>query len=243
MFKNLRINIIKELLELNEELVFNRRLIKYYKNELSSKLKTVIDVGVNTGQSIKLFRKISKDCFITGFEPNPTLFQNLIKKYHSQPNIKLHQIGISNQKGLKTFYENVLHSTSSFEELNYESDYLSKKAKILGVNKKDIIRNRYEVEVTTLNDYINGNCNSDIDILKIDTEGHEYYCLEGLFAKQLNVMIKYIQIEEHNDDMYLNKRTFEEIQRLLEENAYEIAAKIRHGFGDFAEVVFKNKLS
>ena len=212
MLQNIRVNLVTAIVELNEKLVFNRRIIKFYKNELSQNLGTVIDVGVNSGQSIEIFRKINKGCSIIGFEPIPGLFQMIERKYSNQPNIKLHQLGISNQKGTKIFHENVLHSTSSFEELNFDSRYLSKKANILGVKKEKIISKSYEVEIATLYDYINSNCKTDIDILKIDTEGHEYYCLEGLFLGELKVKVKYIQIEEHDHDMYLNMRTSKEIQ-------------------------------
>jgi len=241
ILKKLRINFVKEIVELNENLVFNKRIIKYYKNELSDKLELVIDVGVNTGQSIDIFRKLDSECSVIGFEPNPDLFEMLQKKYSKYPKIELQQLGISNQKGSRTFHENVLHSTSTFEELNFDSDYLSRKAKILGVEKKEIVSKSYEVKTTTLCDYINANCTSDVDILKIDTEGHEYHCLEGLFLDELKVKVKYIQIEEHNDDMYLNKKSFIEIQELLHKNGYAVEAKISHGFGDFQEVVFKKK--
>jgi len=55
----------------------------------------------------------------------------------------------------------------------------------------------------------------------------------------LDVEVKYIQIEEHNEDMYLNKKSFNEIEELLSFNGYEILAKIGHGFGDFQDVIFK----
>lgn len=146
MLNRIRIKFVKEIVELNERLVFNRRIIKYYKNELSKNLKTAIDVGVNTGQSIEIFRAINKDYSIIGFEPNPSLFRIIQKKYANQSNIKLYQLGISNQKGSKIFHENVLHSTSSFEELNFDSKYLIKKANILGVNKDEIISEIYSVK-------------------------------------------------------------------------------------------------
>ena len=165
----------------------------------------------------------------------------LEKNYADTPNITFHQLGISNKNGSLVFNENILHSTSSFEELNLDSKYLSRKAKILGVSKEEIVAKRYEVNVITLFDYINTSCNTDIDILKIDTEGHEYYCLEGLFLDKLNVKVKYIQIEEHNDDMYLNKKSFKEIEELLNKNDFFLETKIRHGFGDFVEAIFKNR--
>lgn len=231
--------MVQSIVELNEKFIFNRRIVKFYKEELSQNLKSVIDVGVNTGQSIEIFLKISKDCSVIGFEPNPTLFRMLEKKYADNPNIRLNKLGISDKKGTKFFHENVMHSTSSFEELNFNSDYLSKKAKILGVKKEDIISKSYEVETTTLYDHINANCIHDIDILKIDTEGHEYHCLQGLFLGTLKVEVRYIQIEEHHDDMYLKKKSFKDIKDLLNKNGYKLEAKIEHGFGDFQEMIFK----
>jgi FkbM family methyltransferase len=243
MFKKLRVNTVKALVELNEKLIFNQRIIKFYKKEFPHSLKTVVDVGVNTGQSIEIFKKVDKNCLIYGFEPNPKLFQMLSQKYHGNKNIVLHKTGISNKIGRKIFHENVLHSTSSFEELNMESNYLNKKATILGVAKTEIIKSSYEVEITTLCNFINNNVKTDIDILKIDTEGHEYYCLEGLFVDKLKVNLKYIQIEEHNDDMYINKKSFKEIQDLLNQNEYLLKSRIKHGFGDFHEVIFEKKLA
>ncbi len=239
MFKNTRVKLIKEIVELNERLIFNRRLKKFYTNEISGKLNLILDVGVNTGQSIDIFRKINNNCTIIGFEPNPTLFKALNEKFSKDPKITLSQMGISNKTGKKTFYENILHSTSSFEELNQESKYLAKKANILGVKKENIIANSYQVNVTTLSEYINSFIKTKIDLIKIDTEGHEYFCLEGLFNKTVNVEIGYIQIEEHNDDMYLNKKSFAEIEELLKVNGYSVEAKIKHGFGNFQEVIFK----
>lgn len=239
MFQNLRINLISRMVELNERLIFDKRLIKYYKQELPYAPKTIIDVGVNTGQSIEIFKKINDQCSIFGFEPNTELFQGLKTKYAKEPNIRLYNLGISDHEGSRRFHENVLHSTSTFEELNFESDYLSRKAKMLGIQKEDIIRKSYDVQITTLSNFINANVHTPIDILKIDTEGHEYYCLEGLFLSKLNVEVNYIQIEEHNDDMYLNKKSFADIKQLLDLNGYKVHHTIRHGFGDFMEVIFK----
>ena len=81
----------------------------------------------------------------------------------------------------KIFYENVLHESSTFEELNMESKYLKVKSSILGVKPKNIVKDSYPVEVTTLSHFIKSKGLKSIDILKIDTEGHEFECLEGLF--------------------------------------------------------------
>ena len=177
MLKLFRIWLIDKILYLLEKLLFYRKLIKFYKNK---NLNSVIDVGANIGQSIDLFLKINPQCKILAFEPNPSLFQKLIIKYKNNSNIKLFQLGISNTEGSKTFYENVLHTTSSFEELDLNSKYLKSKSKILGVNPEEIVKSQYPVKVTTLAK-VNEETQLQIDVLKIDTEGHEFACLEGLF--------------------------------------------------------------
>ena len=81
----------------------------------------------------------------------------------------------------------------------------------------------------------------NFDILKIDTEGHEHACLKGLFKGEKQAQAQHIQLEMHNDDMYLNAPSFENITALLTEQGYALEAKIKHGFGDFDEMIFKRK--
>ena len=83
MLKKLRIEIIRQLVELNEKLIFNRRLISFYKEKFGENLNCVIDVGANVGQSIDIFLKLNSEVEIFAFEPNPKLFQKLKKKYAS----------------------------------------------------------------------------------------------------------------------------------------------------------------
>jgi FkbM family methyltransferase len=241
MLKQLRISFIRQVIEWNEKLVFSRRLMKFYAKEMPQKVNRVMDVGANLGQTIDEYLKVNSSCEIIAFEPNPTLFANLKKRYQSKNNVILEPLGISNEIGTKTFYENIFHSTSSFEPLDPESEYLQKKAKVLGVSPDQIIKASYPVEITTLAHYINNKVNGPIAVLKIDTEGHELACLHGLFAEPIQHTIEFIQLEVHNDDMYLNSHSFEEITQILEANGYVLAGKIKHGFGDFYDAVFRKK--
>jgi FkbM family methyltransferase len=237
MFKNLRLKIIKFLIDLNEKIFFERRLKKFYLNY--QQINTVFDIGANKGQTIDFFLKINPNCFIFAFEPNPKLYQILKSKYNAKKNIKIFNIGISDTTGSKLFFENVLDYTSSFEHLNYDSEYLNKKAKILGFSKDNIIKDKYEVSTMTLADFFKINSNiTTIDVLKIDTEGHELNCLIGLFYGKDLPKIKNIQLESHNDDMYLKSIHKESISDLLENNGFREKARIRHGFGDFDEIIY-----
>ena len=64
----------------------------------------------------------------------------------------------------------------------------------------------------------------------------------GLFAEDKTVLpIRFIQLESHNDDMYLSNNQYQDIETILNKNGFEKIAEIKHGFGDFAEIIFENK--
>ncbi len=145
---------------------------------------------------------------------------------------------MSDINGQLELNETVTDETSTFENLNYESNYLKMKADVLGVKKEDIINDKYLVDVVRLSDFIKNKNINKIDILKIDTEGHEFKCLRGLFTNEA-FDIKYIQLESHNDDMYLFNATKNEIPDLLNTNGFYKCTKIKHGFGDFNECIYE----
>lgn len=233
----LRVSLISFLINLNENLIFYPKLKKaYLKLFDKEKLKMVIDVGVNKGQSIQFFKKLNDEVRVIGFEPNKKLFKKIQKK--KIKNCDLLNLGCSNFNGKLEFYENILSESSSFEKVNGHSDWLKKKEKILGVSKRSMIINKYNICVIRLSDFLYLNYkNEKFDLLKIDVEGHEFSVLQGLFP--LKNQIKYIQIEEHDDDLYDNNK--EEIHELLKTNCYERLYKIKHGFGDIYDVIYKFK--
>lgn len=242
MFPNLRVQLIKLTINTIERFTFEKKLRKYYKAVMGSQINVIIDVGSNKGQTIDFFIRINPNCTIYGFEPNPSLFSYLEKKYKGRSNIRLFNMGVSSQNGELIFNENVLNHTSSFENLNKDSAFLKKKARILGVSVDKIIKRSYPVKTITLAEFIQNNITTDVDILKIDTEGHEYSCLVGLFKDKLNVNIKYLQLESHNDDMYeATSSGSENIPALLKQNNFELVKKIAHSIGQFDELIYLNK--
>lgn len=238
LLMRLRIYLIKFLLELNERIFFYPKLAAYYKSEIKKNDPVIIDVGSNRGQSISFFRKYFSQARVYGFEPNNKLFEYLKRKFSNNSHVTLLNKGVSNTKGILVFNENILDETSTLEELNFNSAYLKKKAKIVGVKPEELIKLRYTIDVLTLSSFISDVGIGEIDVIKIDTEGHEYKCLQGLFDN-CSVIVDYIQLEYHEDDMYLNKADFKDIESILHQNGFFLHKKIKHGFGNFDELMFK----
>lgn len=76
-------------------------------------------------------------------------------------------------------------------------------------------------------------------MIKIDVEGDELKVLNGLFPIYSKNIIRYIQIESHEDDLY--KDNSKEIIKLLNENKFYQETSVKHGFGNFFDVIYKNK--
>lgn len=235
---SLRIRIIQFLLNLNERVVLYPKLAAYYKGEIKNQDPVIIDVGANSGQTISFFLKNFPKAKIFAFEPNQRLFEYLTNKFRNFSSVKLYNKGISNRNGKQTFNETVLDETSTLEELNFNSNYLLRKTKILGIKAEELIAAKYEVDIITMSSFLTGINVEKIDVLKIDTEGHEYKCLQGLFT-YASVKIDYIQLECHRDDMYMNKTEYADIENILRQNCFFLHKKIKHGFGDIDELLFK----
>lgn len=231
-----RVKIIRFIIYINELFFFYPKLRKFYKKQLTNKPLTVIDVGANRGQTIDFFLKNFNIFNLFAFEPNTILFRNLKQKYSRTINVNLHNLGVCFSKGKRLFNVNILDETSSFENINVKSQYAIKKAKILGVKIKELVDESYMVNTTNLNDFILETQLKNIDIIKIDVEGHEYEVLRGLFSKDLKTKTNYIQIEVHHGDMYSNNVT--EINELLLLNNYKLLKSISHGFGNFSDLIY-----
>lgn len=233
-----RVKIIRMLLNINEHLMFYPKLAAYYKGQLRTPNPVILDIGANRGQTISFFIRYFPKASVYAFEPNEELINQLAERFTKLPGIVLINKAVSNIDGEQTFYQAVLDETSTLEKLNTESTYLQKKAMILGVNPKEIIKKSYNIETVRLATFIKKMNLEKIDVLKIDVEGHEYKCLKGLSADSFS-KINYIQLEYHNDDMYENKVSYTDIEEILLDNGFTLHKRIKHGFGDFYELLFK----
>ena len=236
----IRIRIISFLIHTNELIFFYPKLARAYRKLFSQKkLNFAIDVGVNKGQTIFFLKKINKNTRIIGFEPHKALYSKLTERIKDSK-IKIFNLGCSDQEGEAIFKENILSESSSFETVNENSRWLKKKETILGLKNEKLVINEYNIKTIRLNNFIQKEFNDlIIDMIKIDVEGHELKVLNGLFPIYSNNVIRYIQIESNEDDLY--KDNSKAIKKLLNEKGFYHETSIKHGFGNFYDIIYKNK--
>ncbi len=234
----LRIYIIQKLINFFD-FFQQRKILKILKKELNGKL-VVFDVGAHHGETIKKFIKNFEIDEIHSFEASSINYRKLtqnIKNLQAQ-NIILNNLGLSNEKKEYFINQFLESSSSTLSKINKKSKYFLKKVNILGLFKN---RNYYEnlkVKLETLDNYIKKKDIKKIDLLKIDTEGHEFYVLKG--CKDDISKIHLIYFEHHYDDMLEKGYTFSEINNFLEENSFKKIYKSKMFFRKTFEYIYQN---
>ena len=129
-------------------------------------------------------------------------------------------------------------STSTFSEIDTSSKWYKMKSLLLGGNIKTSFIAQEEVNTSTLDDFCLKNKIENIDLLKIDTEGHEKEVLQGASSLLLNKKIKYILIEFHLSKMYQNYSTGY-LKKFLAKSNFLLLKKFKFPFLSFEDRIYK----
>lgn len=150
---------------------------------------TIFDIGANIGEySMELINLgDSRIKEIHSFEPLPDFYLKLVNNTNSIKKIKAHNFAIDDIDIKKDMYQlcspndNGANGMSSF----YWRDVFNKYPYLPNVSVKCI----------KLDNFIQENNFDIIDLIKIDTEGHELNVLKSLSNTLKNQKVKYIQFE------------------------------------------------
>ena len=155
-------NLIKKLpIAFTKNQQYDQQTKKVLKKCLKSD-SNCLDVGCHEGEVLEIMLKHSPVGQHHGFEPIPSFFNSLGKKF--PPNCHFHQLGLSNEKG-----------TSSFNHVISNPGYSGmKKRKYDKPNEKD-------TSITIKIDLLDNVLPEDlkVDFIKIDVEGAEFLVMEG----------------------------------------------------------------
>tara|TARA_B100000787_G_C16171239_1_gene286629 strand:- start:632 stop:1414 length:783 start_codon:yes stop_codon:yes gene_type:complete len=192
-----------------------------YKKIFNQKI-IIFDVGANKGQSIERFFKNFPKAIIHCFEPVEKEFIYLKKNYGHLSNIYLNNFALGEKSTTKDFFVNAKSSTSSFNKLTKKTRWLKLRSKENKINSA-FFSKRQKVKISTADEYCKDNKINKIDILKIDTQGHEDKVLIGCKKLLKNEKISAIELEVMFDNVYDRHLTFTEVEKNLINNNYRFA--------------------
>lgn len=145
--------------------------------------KTIFDVGANVGDFTEMIDSNVDNTTIHLFEPQESLATDLSDKYSSDENKYVNEFALSDEVS-----ETNIH-------YNKEGSGLASMSK-RRLDHMDIEFNKEElVQTETLDKYCRENEIEEIDLLKIDVEGHELNVLRGADEMLSSKSIEFISFE------------------------------------------------
>jgi FkbM family methyltransferase len=221
------------LLDLLRNYIHQPKILNYLK---ILDLKITFDIGAHEGETLEYLLKIKSVQTIYSFEPQISLYNKLVKKYNYDNRIILNNLALSNNSEEKIFFINSLSSTSSFSLLDNNSLWL--KIKNIILNQKNPIKNSIILKTSTIDNYVFRNNIDKINLLKIDTEGHELEVLMGAKITINKNKVKYLLIEIHSSKMYKNYSK-NKIEEFLKKNNFILLKTFKFPFHPFVDNLYK----
>lgn len=209
-----KFNFSKSVLALN--MFANKAYVQYDFDLLDRflhKNETFIDIGANIGTfTLYASKLVGSEGKVLTFEPHPKFYNFMLYniKLNGFQNIDYHNVGLSNENSELYFSENL-------DSMNH----------ILTQQSNDSIK----VKVHKLDDYTEAY--KIIDLIKIDIEGYELFCLKGALST-LKKTRKVIFESNNSFTRYFGYSTFD-IIRFLNELDFEVYK--------MSDIKFENKLN
>ena len=217
-----------------DKFIHQKSIINFFKKR-EVRINNFIDVGSHKGLYTDLFLQNYKIKKVIMFEPQIEIFNFLKKKYLKDKRIKIYNRAVSNKNSSQSLKLNHHDLTTTLSVFNDDSFYLRLKAMLFGVKK--MTYKTIKIKTIKLDQIFNKKETRQIDLLKIDTEGHEFEVLQGLNKKIKNV--KWILIEFHHDRIYL-KYNPKKIHNYLLENNFVLESRFKFPFTTWEDRIYLN---
>ena len=221
---------------------YQKKILSFLKKKNLNNINILLDIGAHRGESINLFLNNMKVKKIISFEASPINFEFLKKKQKiyakkfSDTEIIIENIALGFENKMMEFKHFNESSSSTIKNINEESRYFKRKFNLLNLFNKGRIYQTFQIKIQSLKEYIDNNNMTNIDFLKIDTEGYEYEILLGL--EDRIKLVKVIMFEHHYDNMIKKDYTFTNINDLLIKNNFKKIYKSRMPFRKTFEYIY-----
>jgi FkbM family methyltransferase len=142
------------------------------------------DIGANEGQTATEALRMFPAARVFSFEPHPITFQTLKSRFGNNSRVVCYNIALSDGNNNAVMYE---YSESKINSLTSKARYaVRQEKKVIG---------EVPVKIASLDCFCRDQNIDRIDVLKIDTEGHELEVLKGAVNLLSSRKIRYVYAE------------------------------------------------
>ena len=213
---------ISFLIDVIDKYYHQKKIFKFLKD---FDIKIILDVGAHKGEFLQSIKKIINFEKIYSFEPQKKIYRKL-NIFSIENKIFCFNFALGNNNEIRNLKINKKTSTSTFSDINNLSLFYKIKSFILRGSTKSSFIDEEKVSVMKLDDFCDDYKISNIDLLKIDTEGHEKQVLEGALNLIKEKKIKYILLEFHLSNMYRNY-SVNDLENFLDNYNFKLLKKYK----------------
>jgi len=213
--------------------------LKIIKKHLKNNIDVYVDVGAHNGEMIEIISNEFIVNKILAIEPNPDCYLKL-KKFKYFKKLLIFNLALSDKKGFDYLKIGHISTMSTINDLNNKSVYTKFKKIIISIFyfSNQIYKRKIKIKKDLLSNILKLSKVKKIDLLKIDTEGHEFNVLKGAknFLKNTNLVL----FEFHYDDSIIKKYNYNDVNNFLKKKNFTLISKnkmiLRKGY----ELIYKN---
>lgn len=173
-------------------------------------IKTVIDIGANTGQFAAQIHGILPQAAISSFEPLSDCYEQLVQNMKDMPNFKAFNCALGEQDSQHQMYRSEFSPSSSLLPMGETHKKVfphtqNSTVEDIIVRKLDTVFNEIELE--------------DNILIKIDTQGYEDKVIAG--GKEVISKAKVVILETSFEELYEGQSLFGEIYEAMVNLGFE----------------------
>ena len=215
-----------------------KKNLSIFQKILKKKINVYIDIGSHKGEMINVIQKNFDVNNIFAFEPNDECHRILKNIKHKK--IKIFKFALSDKNGIDNLKIGHISAMSTLNEINKDSFYTLIKKFVITVFflKKEIYKKNLKIKKKMFKDIFKNYKFRTLDLVKIDTEGHEFNVLKGMgeHVNKINVLL----LEYHYDDSLIKNYNLNELNSFLVKKNFKMVSKnkmlLRKGY----EIIYKN---
>ncbi len=232
-------NIAILFFDLVDKYLHQKRIVCYLKENLKE-INVFLDVGSHKGTYTDLvLNNLTVTEKLLLIEPQKDIYKYIKNKYKNNKDIIIFNNAVSNKEKNLTLFINKHDLTTSLTNIDKKNKYLNLKARLFGGSIEEMIVKKNKIRTLSLKKLLNKAKIKRVDLAKIDTEGHELQVLQGA-GDFLKKGIKYLIIEFHNSDIFLNYEPLE-IDKYLKKNNFILKKTFKFPFTTWEDRIYLNK--
>lgn len=185
----------------------------------------VVDVGANRGDTVEQFSAKLPLAKVWALEPHPDTFQKLQHRFQDDKRIEVRNLALSDRDGRAIMHSYTNAAINSLSPVTARADRLMDGA-IIPTPEVD-------VELRTLKSFCDAEGIDRVDILKLDTQGHENAIINGSLELLGSGKVRYVLAELIFAPLYARQAKAGEVIASLEGCGFKIF--------DFYDFVYNNQ--